>query len=550
MTKHWIIRIRRPSLNAALVVFVGGAAAICSWWLLRRIFFGKSSQNGVPSDHVKLGILGSDVSCASRHRLDATLTMSPIAAVRNGSRVLSHRTSVSTITSLAADCGMIGLEALNKIVDQLEDCMSKITRTIQQFNLKDSSADVFVRELQSFLETSYLLRERFKRAFIQEVPVFASELQGVDSLSDIETESYFSAVEEIDFSELEVQISSNFHRPFYRSALKELDEGNVTFRALRTEMMNCRSDIEYIGKLVCVRRGFDYIFAHAEQVAWLAQAGESLACGALICLGCGTTEFEEAYESLLGYLRSTKDPENLANFVDELASKDVRAPNFYDIFFDRILIDALEILSNPPSSILALTRNTWLSPGFKRSALDSAVWTLMAAKRKLLKHPDGFFSLYYRVVETVASAMAWGFLGSDEVLNTFCDSIREEVITFLRSLFRFNEVDPSRVNSGGSLHAFPYPMENEHDFEDDATITPDVGNASSIYDAYTGMDFTSIEAFSACIYSNIATLHRRLATLIIDFSISRNMPLQASVFKGLNSDQPPLPKSPTENVSL
>ncbi|VDK34643.1 unnamed protein product [Taenia asiatica] len=396
-----------------------------------------------------------------------------------------------------------------------------------------------------------MFSEQFKRAFIQEAPVFASEIQGVDSLSDVETESYFSAVEEIDFSELELQISSNFHRPFYRSALKELNEGNVTFRSLRTEMMNCQSDVEYLAKLACVRRGFDYILAHDEQVTWLTQVGESLACGALICLGCKTMDFEEAYASLLEYLQSTKDPGNLAKFVDELAAKDVRAINFYDIFFDRILIDALENLGSPPSSILALTRNTWLSPGFKRSALDSAVWTIMAAKRKLLKYPDGFFSLYYRVVETVASAMAWGFLGSDEVLNTFCDSVREEVVTFLRSLFKFIEVGDSSVNGDASPSDFPDFVENEHDFEeDDATITPDGDNGPPPHDAYTGMDFTSIEAFSACIYSNIATLHRRLATLIIDFSISRNTPLQVSTFNGLHLNQPPLPRSSTSNVVL
>lgn len=63
-------------------------------------------------------------------------------------------------------------------------------------------------------------------------------------------------------------------------------------------MMNCQSDIEYLGKLVCVRRGFDYILAHDEQVAWLTQVGESLACGALICLGCKTMDFQEAYASV------------------------------------------------------------------------------------------------------------------------------------------------------------------------------------------------------------------------------------------------------------
>uniref|UniRef100_A0A158QF27 Exocyst complex component 6 n=1 Tax=Hymenolepis diminuta TaxID=6216 RepID=A0A158QF27_HYMDI len=461
-----------------------------------------SSKNKLVPDSVKYKALTHESLYAARTRADDTFSIrTPTTVLSNHqsfSRVLSRHTSVSTASALAVDCGTIGLQTLNKVVDQVDECIGKINRSVQQLTTEDPSVGVLIEELQKFLETSILLREQFKRAFIQETPVSASDLQCIDSLSDVDNESFFSTVEEIDYSELELQILSNYHRPLYRNALKEINESSPVCKAL------------------------------------------------------------------LGYLDSLHDPDSRAQFADELACKGVQALNFYDIFFDRILIDALENLGNPPQSIYTLTRNTWLSPSFKRSALDSAVWTLMAAKQKMLKYPEGFFALYYRVVETVTAALAWGFLGTDESLNTFCDAIREEVVTFLRSLFKFadnyddiisdrppashhnNEEDEGDVD-GTSSSAFldfgedEVSCENEDD--DDVTLTPEGEKASSElaeHQFYRGMNYANLEAFSACIYANASLLHRRLASLITDFAVNNSIQIPTSVRNGLNLTQPPL----------
>lgn len=267
--------------------------------------------------------------------------------------------------------------------------------------------------------------------------------------------------------------------------------------------------------------------------------------------------------SLLDYLNSLHDPDIMAQFADELASKGVQALNFYDIFFDRILIDALENLSDPPQSIYTLTRNTWLSASFKRSALDSAVWTLMAAKRKLLKYPDGFFALYYRVVETVTASLAWGFLGTDEPVSAFCESVREEVVSFLRSLFKFSDGvtatsfdvrgggDSGSDNDDDTATAFLDSEENELDMEeDDVTITPEGEKPPLIEERpiYGGMDYSNTEAFSACVYANVATLQSRLATLIVDFAGNNSIQLPTNVREGLNLTQPPLQQDSVSDV--
>lgn len=41
--------------------------------------------------------------------------------------------------------------------------------------------------------------------------------------------------------------------------------------------------------------------------------------------------------------------------------------SFYDIVLDFILMDAFEDLENPPSSVLAVLRNRWLSDSFKET---------------------------------------------------------------------------------------------------------------------------------------------------------------------------------------
>lgn len=126
-------------------------------------------------------------------------------------------------------------------------------------------------------------------------------------------------------------------------------------------------------------------------------------------------------------------PNNM--MAEELFAKGVKTINFYDVVIDLMLLEAFELLANPPSSVLSVTRHKWLSDNFKRCALDSTVWTILLAKRKLLKYPDGFYAHYYSMVGTVLPALAWGFLGPNENYFHICDRFREIIISFIRESF-------------------------------------------------------------------------------------------------------------------
>jgi hypothetical protein len=116
-------------------------------------------------------------------------------------------------------------------------------------------------------------------------------------------------------------------------------------------------------------------------------------------------------------IRFVTTESNWRNLKDELATRDVQCLNFYDVALDFILLDAFDDLEDPPSAISAVIQNRWLSQSFKETALATAVWSVLKAKRRLLKYPDGFISRFYSLNEYLVPVLAWGFLGTDPELN-------------------------------------------------------------------------------------------------------------------------------------
>merc|ERR1719158_2312549 len=115
-----------------------------------------------------------------------------------------------------------------------------------------------------------------------------------------------------------------------------------------------------------------------------------------------------------------------AQIMEELSSRNVQCMNFYDIVLDYILIDSFEDLESPPSSVVAVMNNRWLSNGFKETALHTAIWSVFKAKRKLLRYSDGFKAQFYNLSEIVMPTLAWGFFGPDENMNSLMCFFRDQ----------------------------------------------------------------------------------------------------------------------------
>ncbi|RVE48796.1 hypothetical protein evm_006570 [Chilo suppressalis] len=183
-------------------------------------------------------------------------------------------------------------------------------------------------------------------------------------------------------------------------------------------------------------RALHSVFRNAAQWAWFVDAGRQVLTDLLLYADKEPKEFLVAYEEMVSW---TSDGANWPTIQKELFSKGVKVLSFYDVVLDYILLDAFEDLATPPSSVLAVVRNRWLSDGFKESALTTAVWSVIKAKRRYLQYPDGFMAHFYSISEHLLPVLVWGFLGPRERLRDVCESFQAEVVGFICDIFSFQK---------------------------------------------------------------------------------------------------------------
>ncbi|XP_056288430.1 mitoguardin 2-like isoform X1 [Pseudoliparis swirei] len=147
--------------------------------------------------------------------------------------------------------------------------------------------------------------------------------------------------------------------------------------------------------------------------------------------------FLESYEDMLLY---TKREETWSVTKMELEGRGVVYMNFFDIVLDFILMDSFEDLENPPSSVVAVLRNRWLSDSFKETALATACWSVLKAKRRLLMVPDGFIAHFYAISEHVSPVLAFGFLGPRQQLSEVCTIFKQHILQYLKDMFDHDKV--------------------------------------------------------------------------------------------------------------
>jgi len=67
------------------------------------------------------------------------------------------------------------------------------------------------------------------------------------------------------------------------------------------------------------------------------------------------------------------------------------------------------------------------------------VWSVLKAKKRMLKFPNGFMSHFYVISEQISPLMAWAFFGPNENLRDFCHYFREQLLAFLGDIFSFQK---------------------------------------------------------------------------------------------------------------
>ncbi|XP_069122349.1 mitoguardin-like [Argopecten irradians] len=290
----------------------------------------------------------------------------------------------------------LGFETLQLAVKYWEDAMvklqspddsNKITGTLDPENI------ALHGQLDKLLENAYRLIDSYEHqcerqadrvAFDTAIAAFTevdrmSEKKSLDATSSSDQESFVSATDMANLSDLETHREMFHHLPLYEAGLLELKHGVVTCRTLRTEMTQCMSDTEFLAKLHCIRMALDVVFQVPENRNYFHQMGQQLLASFLIKADRDTDDFNQAFANMMDFVG---DGSNWGTIEEELRGRGVKCFSFYDIVLDFIVMDAFDDLANPPSSVITVVQNRWLSNGFKETALATAVWSVLKAKRR------------------------------------------------------------------------------------------------------------------------------------------------------------------------
>lgn len=380
----------------------------------------------------------------------------------NGTAGLVDGGDVEEAEMSVETCGLLGVQALRLVIEKLEDALYDFKRFEEQLTgdpgdlrdphpVADDAAShcsshgnqtlALMHDLKNLLQEAYSVKERWKQNLIMQTDVcdIISDLSRDDDKSSDDDDSFVSASEYIDLSDLDALISetSKHERYLYSIALVELDQGNVSCRSIRTQMVGCETDSEFLAKVHCLRLAFDHIFAEPQRRKWVTETSKTVCSGLLERLGGSTDSFSTSFDNMMEFLTQTSARSIMC---EELGPRGVKCINFYDVVLDLLFLDSFEQLEKPPNSLLSVINNRWLSNGFKRTALESAVWTLLLAKRKLLKRSDGFIAHFYSIIGDASPALAWGFLGPDEEMREACNDFKDKLLLAVRNMFSFAHV--------------------------------------------------------------------------------------------------------------
>ncbi|XP_025060813.1 mitoguardin 2 isoform X2 [Alligator sinensis] len=316
---------------------------------------------------------------------------------------------------------------------------------------EESPKKEFAEKLESLLHRAYHLQEEFgstlpsdsmlldlERTLMLPLTDGSLRLRTDGEDSSTSEDSFFSAAELFDSLQIgEIPFQLSKPAAAYEEAVHLVKEGKVHCRTLRTELLGCYNDQDFLAKLHCIRQAFQELLKDESNQLFFGEVGKQMVRGLMIKAEKNPKAFLESYEEMLCYaLKQDTWPTT----QQELEGRGVVCMSFFDIVLDFILMDAFEDLENPPSSVLAVLRNRWLSDSFKETALATACWSVLKAKRRLLMVPDGFISHFYSVSEHVSPVLAFGFLGPKQQLSEVCGFFKHQIVQYLKDMFDLDNV--------------------------------------------------------------------------------------------------------------
>lgn len=435
----------------------------------RRVQSPSSKSNDTLSG---ISSIGPSKHSGSSHSLASMVVVnssSPTAACSGSWEARGMEESVPTTDGSAESLYVQGMELFEEALQKWEQALSVGQRgdggstptpgdslqnpdtASEALSEPESQRREFAEKLESLLHRAYHLQEEFGSTFPSDSMLLDLErtlmlpltegslrLRADDEDSLTSEDSFFSATEIFESLQIgEYPLPLSRPAAAYEEALQLVKEGRVPCRTLRTELLGCYSDQDFLAKLHCVRQAFEGLLEERSNQIFFGEVGRQMVTGLMTKAEKSPKGFLESYEEMLSYALR---PETWATTRLELEGRGVACMSFFDIVLDFILMDAFEDLENPPSSVLAVLRNRWLSDSFKETALATACWSVLKAKRRLLMVPDGFISHFYSVSEHVSPVLAFGFLGPKPQLSEVCAFFKHQIVQYLRDMFDLDNV--------------------------------------------------------------------------------------------------------------
>ncbi|XP_023219603.1 mitoguardin 2-like [Centruroides sculpturatus] len=295
---------------------------------------------------------------------------------------LTAETGIPTTSLTPQQLGVMGMEALETAIGYWEDALQSYRSPDQNvLCLTDSEEGKFTQLLQKILDNAHDLQENCTQLFLYENSVLfksdsvsstyqekilETDWRTMTSLSS--ADSFVSAQGEVadirDFDEfLELKFDTQ-DLLLYQAAMKQFEENNIPYRILRTDLLKCQTDYEYIAKLHCVRLAFKMLLSKEENKLWFIEIGSQLLTDLILFAEKDPRDCLRAYDNILEFIQQE---ENWLIMEEELKTRGVKCLSFYDVVLDFIILDAFEDLESPPSSVVAVVQNRWLSNGFKET---------------------------------------------------------------------------------------------------------------------------------------------------------------------------------------
>ncbi|CAI9604923.1 unnamed protein product [Staurois parvus] len=153
---------------------------------------------------------------------------------------------------------------------------------IAEENVEDIISAEFIHKLEALLQRAYRLQEEFQASFGASDPAsLANDIDDDtditfmdnegdfgtrDTLSIASPDSFSSAMELADHRDLHGGngLQSLYHCPLYEEAMCLSEEGGIPCRALRTELLECGGDSDFLAKLHCIRQAFQMILSKTD----------------------------------------------------------------------------------------------------------------------------------------------------------------------------------------------------------------------------------------------------------------------------------------------